>query len=137
MSAANDLRTYLLANTAVAAAIGTRMYPDALEQGAALPAAVYQVISRTHVQHLQGITTAGTVRVQIDCYAATRLAADAVAEAIVAALRLLAATPAAIGAGTIVGDLEIQGPRSDATGPDDGSDEWEYVASLDVILWVG
>lgn len=136
MSASKDLRTYLLADTAVAALIGTRLYPDALEQGCELPAAVYQVISRTHVQHLQGITTAGTVRVQIDCYAATRLAADAVAEAIVAALRLLAATPAAIGAGTFVGDLEIQGPRSEATGPDDGSDEWEYVASLDVILYV-
>lgn len=137
MSVAADLATYLLAQSSVSALIGSRIETDKLAQGETLPAVMLQVISRTHVQHLQGITTAGTVRVQIDCYAATRLAADAVAEAIVAALRLLAATPAAIGAGTFVGDLEIQGPRSEATGPDDGSDEWEYVASLDVILYVG
>jgi hypothetical protein len=137
VSAAYDLRTYLLADTAVAAAIGARMYADALPQAATLPAVVYQVISRTHVQHLKGITTAGTVRVQLDCYADTRLTADAVAEAIVGRLRTLAATPAAIGAGSYVGDLEIQGPRSEATGPADGSDEWVYSSSMDVLLNIG
>ncbi len=137
MSAAADLRTYLLANAGVAALIGPRCYPGSVKQSATLPAVAYWVISRTHVQHLKGITDAGTIRIQLDAQAATRLAADAVAEAIVAALKLLAATPATMGAGTPVCDVEIQGPRHGQEPPADGSDEWTYVSSVDAILNLG
>lgn len=135
--AADDLRDYLLANAGVAAAVGDRMYAWAIKQGSTLPAVHYHVISRTHAQHLGGITTAGTMRMQLDVYASTRLAADTAAEAIVAALRTLAAAPATIGVGTPVCDLEIQGPRHEAEAPDDGSDDWTYRSSLDVLLNLG
>lgn len=134
MSAPADLRTYLLANAGVSALIGTRMYPNALPQGATLPAVVYYLISSTHVQSLGGITAAGTCRVQLDCYAATRLAADGVSAPIVAALRLLSVGQQSIGAGTLVCDIEIQGPRDDQQEPADGSDEWTYISSLDALL---
>jgi len=137
MSVRSDVRTYLLAQSGISDLVGTRIYPGVLPQGATRPAVEMHVISRTHVQHLQGIQAAGTVRFQFDVSAETQLAADAVAEAIVAAFRSLAASPATIGAATYVGDLEIQGPRDTSEPPDDGSDAWTYGASLDVILYVG
>lgn len=137
MSAAADVRTYLLANSGVAALIGDRCYPGAVKQSATLPAVAYWVISRTHVRHLKGIAAAGTIRIQLDAQAALEPVAEAVAEAIVQAMRLLAATPATIGAGTPVCDVEIQGPRHGQEPPADGSDEWTYVSSVDVILNLG
>jgi len=138
MSAAADLGTYLLADTGVKTLIGTRCAPDKLEQSWALPAVVYYTISRTHVGTLQGVAAAGMMRVQIDTYASTRLTADAVGAAIVAALKTLAAAgPTTIGAGTKVCDVEIQGPRDDRQAPDDGSDEWTYISSVDAILNLG
>lgn len=135
---AADLRTYLLAAAGVSTLIGTRMYPGVLEQDVPRPAVVYYKISGTHVRTLGGIVAAGTVRIQLDCHAATRLAADAVAAAIVARLRTLAALgPTTIGAGSQVCDVEIQGPQDGHAPPVDGSDEWEHIASLDVILNVG
>lgn len=136
MSAPADLRTYLLAQSGVSTLIGTRMYPDALPEGATLPAVVYYRISGTHVESLGGIKAAGTCRVQLDAYAATRLAADAVGDALVAALRSLSVGQQSIGAGTIVCDVEIQGPRHDRQPPTDGSDEWEYICSVDALLWI-
>jgi len=137
MSAPADLRTYLLANAGVAALIGTRMYPDQLPQGATLPAVVYYRISGTYAESLGGVKAAGTCRVQLDAYAATRLAADAVGEAIVAALKLLSVGQQSIGSGTLVCDVEIQGPRSDRQPPADGSDEWQYICSVDALLNIG
>lgn len=136
MSAPADLRTYLLAQSGVSTLIGTRMYPNTLPQGATLPAVVYHRISGTHVESLGGIKAAGTCRVQLDGYAATRLAADAVGDAIVAALRSLSVGQQSIGAGTLVCDVEIQGPRDDQQQPADGSDEWLYVSSVDALLYV-
>lgn len=137
MSAPADLATYLLANAGVAALIGTRIEPDKLPQRATLPAVVYYRISGTHAESLSGIRSAGTCRVQLDAYAATRLAADAVGEAIVAALKLLSVGQQTIGSGTAVCDVEIQGPRSDRQPPADGSDEWTYISSVDALLTIG
>lgn len=137
MTIAADLRTYLLADAGVADLIGTRCYPDALPQGATLPAVVYYTISRTHAESLGGLKSAGQVRIQLDAYAATRIAADAVTEAILARLKTLSIGQNTIGSGTQVCDVEIQGPRSDRLQPEDGSDEWQYVSSLDALLTHG
>lgn len=148
MSTHTDLRDYVLEDAAIAAAVGAAVYPDHLPQSTDFPAIVFQVISRTWVQHLAGIAAAGSLRVQWDVYAATHAAAEAVAELLVARFRSLAAAcPTTIGgasesssesdSGTAVCDVEIQGPRSRADAPDDGSDQWTYVAGLDTILWIG
>ena len=138
MATAADVRTYVVGATGVAALIGTRMYPTNLPQACTLPAVAYHVISRSHVPHLKGVADAGTMRVQFDCWAKTRLGADAVGDAILARLKTLAALgPTTIGSATKVNDVEIDGPRHDGTPPPDGSDEWEYLCSLDGLFYIG
>lgn len=137
MAAAADLRTHLLADVTVAGLIGTRMYPRVLPQGAALPAATYRVVSRTHAPSLGGVTTSGLCRIQIDVFASLEATATSVAEAMLSRLRSLSAGQQTIGAGTRVTDVEIEGPRGDAEPPVDGSDEWRYVQSLDALLSIG
>jgi hypothetical protein len=137
VSVAADLRTYLIADATIAAAIVARMYPGALKQGATLPAAVYHVISGQHEGSLERIEEAGEVRVQIDCHATTQLAAETLSAAMVARLKTLCeACPTTIGGGSKISDVGIQGPRDLPEGPSDGSDEWGYVSSLDALLHV-
>jgi len=138
MSAAADLRTYLLANEAIAALVGTRFDPDKLPQRPTLPAVVYHVVSSTHAPGLQGIVDAGTCRIQIDCHAATRLEADEVSAAIVSRLKDLSALgPTVLDERTKVCDVEIVGPRYDRQPPADGSDNWQYISSVDAVLSLG
>lgn len=65
------VRTVLMGDAAVVALIGTRLYPNKLPQGAAMPAAVYNVISSVPENSFTGqvATTLKSSRVQIDCYA--------------------------------------------------------------------
>lgn len=138
MNIAQDARDYLLEDHSVAAAVGTRVYPAHLPQRPTLPAIVYQVISRSHLNHLGGIADAGQCRLQWDAYAATQAEADALADLMLARWRTLAATgPTTIGDGTAVCDVEMFGPIQRPEAPDDGSDQWTYVSSLDVVLSVG
>ena len=138
MGAPADVRTYVIGDTGVAALIGTRMYPTNLPQACTLPAVTYHVISRTHEPTLKGVAAAGTMRVQFDCWAETRLASDAVGDAIVARLKVLAALgPTTIGSATKCNDVAIEGPRHDSNPPPDGSDEWEYCCSLDGLFYLG
>jgi hypothetical protein len=75
-------RSKLIGTTGVSTLLGTRVYPDRLPQGATLPAAVYYQISLTEETHLGGLVGVGHARIQIDAYASTRLAANALALAI-------------------------------------------------------
>jgi len=136
MTVASDFRTYLLAQSAITDLIGTRVHPNHPPEIPTWPLLILRTISRTHAQHLAGIATAGTQRIQIDAWAATRLAADALSEAVLTALRSLAGAPATIGSGTRVCDVEIFGPRDDDLPPADGSDEWLYLSSLDALLTI-
>jgi len=134
----DDLRTYLLADSTLAALVGTRIYPGSLDQGCTLPAVAMWTISRGHDVSLSGVVEAGEARIQLDAHAATRAAADAVAAAIVARLKTLsAACPTTIGDGTAVCDVDIEGPRDDHERPADGSADWEYISSLDALLTIG
>ena len=138
MGVAADVRTYIIGDAGVAALIGTRMHPTNLPQACTLPAVTYHIISRSHEPTLEGIAAAGMVRVQFDCWATTRLAADAVGDAIVARLKTLAALgPTTIGSATAVNDAGIEGPRHESNPPPDGSDEWEYCCSLDGLFYLG
>lgn len=135
MGVAADARTYLLADTSIAAVVGTRCYPNNLPQNATLPAIVYHVISRSHTTWLGGIKqSSGPIRLQWDIYAATRVAADALAELVLARFRTLSAACPTTMTATRVCDVEIYGPVEDAEGPDDGSDEWTYRSLIDSIL---
>lgn len=65
------LRTRLMADAAVVALIGARLYPNELPEGSPLPAAVYGIISNVPESSFTGdtSTTLKTARVQIDSYA--------------------------------------------------------------------
>lgn len=62
------LRAYLLADTAIAAVIGTRIYWSQRPQGAALPCIVLNVISSVPTYEYTGGAPIVDARVQVDVY---------------------------------------------------------------------
>jgi hypothetical protein len=62
---------------------GTRFRPDELAQGETLPAVAYFVFSEDSETALTGKVGLAQSRVQLDCYATTRSAANELADAIV------------------------------------------------------
>jgi hypothetical protein len=112
------------------------MAPGNIAQDETLPAVAYHVISGQHEGELGGIDLAGEVRLQFDAHADTQLAAEAVTAAILAAARTLcAACPTTIGDGSPVCDVEVFGPRDLSEHLADGSDEWRFVSSVDLLLY--
>ena len=88
MSIESSLFTALTGNAALTALIGTRLYPDAMPQGAVLPCIVYQRISTPRTQ---GFGSSQPVivsrpRLQFSCWALTASAALAVCAALRTAL---------------------------------------------------
>lgn len=76
-----ELRTYILADTVIAALVGTRMYPQVLPQNPTYPAITYTLIggAGSVVTH-DGPAGLENVSLQIDCWAQTQLTAAALAE---------------------------------------------------------
>ena len=66
-----SLRGYLLADTGVAALVGTRIYPRVLPQGVRDPAIVYNRVSMLGDHHMLGASGLVEVRMQIDAWADT------------------------------------------------------------------
>ena len=127
-------RTKLIGTSAVAALLGTRIYPDQLPQSPTLPAAVYYGISGTDEPRLSGLAGFATERIQIDAYASTRLAANALALAIRDALT------SSWGRGTwgtvgVSGCNPEGGERYDTQELGDGSDERQFITSRDYLVY--
>lgn len=73
----SDILTALLADSAVTAIVGARIYPMRIPQGADLPAIVYQKISSVPVNSLDGDSGLDSVRMQFTSWASTySVAAD-------------------------------------------------------------
>ena len=72
--------------TAINALIGTRYWPDIAPDNAALPRITYQVISEIRNDWIDGPGVGKRCRIQINCWAATRNGADALADAVEAQL---------------------------------------------------
>ena len=126
-------RTKLIGTAAVAAILGTRIYPDHLPQGATLPAAVYFVVSGTDEVDLAGMSGVAHARVQIDAYATTRTAANALSTAVRDAL---AATHNRGLWGTVatLGTTPQGGERYDTQSVGDGSDERQFITMRDYLI---
>ena len=75
------LYTHLTGNSSVAALVGTRIYPVTLPQDPVLPCITYQVVAEPRVHALDG-ASAPMPYVQIDCWAATYLAAGGLADVV-------------------------------------------------------
>lgn len=71
MTIETDLRTKVLADSAVSSRVGTRMYPGEAPQGVAYPFLTYQVISAQSTQHLGGKSNMHDPLIQIDAWALT------------------------------------------------------------------
>lgn len=87
MSAETELRALLVADSAVAALVGTRVSADRAEQGAAMPFVVFGRTSTQPVQCLDGSVLLSAVSIDVQCWANTRAGADALADAVTAAIR--------------------------------------------------
>ncbi len=82
------LRLNLLADSAVAAIVGTKIYSVPVPQSAALPYATLQYISQETVDTLGGFEGVVTERWQIDAYAASVTGVLALKKAIFDALHM-------------------------------------------------
>lgn len=101
------LRGRIVANGAVSAALGTRLYPvNKVPQNATKPYAYYQVISDPRPEHLQGYDAARQSRVQIDVIADAYDVARDIGEKII----LSVAAPGSHG-GIQFGRTKGEGPR--------------------------
>jgi len=89
--------THLKTITAVTDLAGTRFRPDELAEGETLPAVRYTVVAEdTYKTHGGKIGLAET-RLQLDCYAITRAAANDLADEIVGSLDGLGHQPGSSG----------------------------------------
>lgn len=75
MTLEEGLRTYTLAGSAVAALVGTRMYPRMLPQTPTLPALVFQRVDTRRLHDLAGPDGLPRPRMQITCWATLPLGA--------------------------------------------------------------
>lgn len=125
-----SLRALLLADASVLAQVGSRIIPDQLAQAETLPAIVYRVIDGRHYHDITG-PNAGMVRsrVTLECFAATRAAANSLAELVRnSGIR----TWSGDAYGVDVRSVEIDSGTFYYTDqPTDGSHEYRYVASVD------
>lgn len=127
-----SIRTLTLADASVSSTVGTRMYSDYLRQSATLPAITYFVVDTVTNQHLTGIANASQARIQIDCYAASRSAANSLADDVRRALQGQNHTLA--GTQYI---LDISLPSGEHHGivpPEEGSDTRQFITSQDFLV---
>jgi hypothetical protein len=110
------LRAKLVATSGVTTLVSTRIYPDELPQGSALPAIRYSLISDVPDRHVPGFREA---RVQVSVYDddPTPTDANTVAEAVISAISRteLQMEPASWTAGatafTVITCRAVNGPR--------------------------
>lgn len=123
-------RTYLLTKSGVTNLISTRIYPDALPQNPTIPCAVYYVISDNPDHHFTGASQLTVLRIQLDCYAVTRLAANALSEA----MRNAADGYRGAMGSEVAHMCHLDSKRYETDDPRDASDSYRYVVSQDWIL---
>lgn len=136
MSAIGEaIRTKLLSYGTVSALIGQRMYPDAMIEGAALPAVVYYVTSTQRDHMLSGVGKSAHARFTLDCYAKKRSTCNAIERAIretgIDSFRGVVSGYALDGVDFDSGDEYMQEP------PTDGNQEHRYIVSFDLLVHYG
>ena len=81
-----EINNILLANGAVAALVGTRIYPLKLRQAATMPAITYSTIAGGDDVTHDGARGLADLTVQVDCWGLTYLQMDGLFNAVLAAL---------------------------------------------------
>lgn len=90
------LYTKLSSTAGLTALVSTRIYPDLMPQSPTLPAVTYQMISNVREERHRGQTGDARPRFQLTCWAATALAAAAVANQVRLAVMAMSGTIAAV-----------------------------------------
>lgn len=126
------VRSYLLGKSAVTDLLSQRIYTDALPQGATMPAVVMNKLFTTHDVACSDFAGLAHARLQFECYAATRLVANSLAEAIRGSG--IAVFKGETGGADIRGARVEEGMSYKTDPPTDGSDESRYVSVLDLVV---
>lgn len=122
-------RTKLLSYTAVSAIVGQRMYADNLLQTSTIPAIVFTKISTERDHEITNVTRSGHVRIQMDCYAASRDGANDLAHAIRnTGICAFSGTVSGIYLGCTTID---SGDSYGTDTPTDGNQVYRYITSFD------
>lgn len=129
---ATALRAYMLSKTPITDIIGQRLYTDALPQRATMPAAVMNKLFTMHEHALSDFAGLAHARIQVECYADTRLAANTLISAFKSSG--LVAYKGVFGGVDIRGARVEEGESYKTDPPTDGSDESRYVSVLDFVI---
>ena len=86
MSAESELYDLLTTAAGVTALVGAQVYPDLVPQGKEPPYVGFERVSTVPVATIHGTVLANEVAMTVACWAATRLAAEGLADAVDAAM---------------------------------------------------
>lgn len=104
------VRTYLLTISGLTSLVGTKILPDELSDGVALPAVLYQKISDVKTHSLTGQSSLERPIFQYSAYASTKSAAIAIKNQLKTALRDYQGTLS----GLVIQKIELQNENSSA-----------------------
>jgi hypothetical protein len=122
------IRTYLLTVSGVTSLVGTRILPDELAGGIALPCVIYQKISDTKIHSLTGQLNVERPIYQYTAYATTK----SVARSIITQLKTALSDYSGTLSGIVIQKIELQSERSSYQGKDKQSDVMTaYVEDLE------
>jgi hypothetical protein len=129
------VRAYLLTKTAITDIVGQRIYTDKLPQKATLPAVTMRIQSERYVHALAGLVGLVDTRLQMECYAATRLATNALCDAIIwSGIDAIKGTYSDL---DIRGVMVEDGRRSFEDDDTAGGDDARYVSQFDLtVTWL-
>jgi uncharacterized protein DUF3168 len=121
------LRTFLLADAGVSAAVGgSRIFPNTLQQGVKDPSIVYSRVSGLADHHMQGASGLTRPRFQIDAYATTQDLATNLADLVKFRLD---------GYSGLMGSVMVQGVFFDTEREDFQADIDLHRISRDYLFW--
>lgn len=129
----NAIYEYLIADAGVSALVGTRVRPDALDDGEAMPAVLFYRTTGVHELKITGsLSGIAETRVSIHCFANTRKQANEVAEAVRLAMVDFAGTRSGVKIRTSVVDT---GQMHSIDNPVGGTEVYRYVTSQDFRIF--
>lgn len=129
------IRGFLVADAGVLALVASRIYPDVLPQGYSVAtggALTYTIIDTVHDHLINGLSGIARSRVEFAAFAATRAAANVIAEAVRASG--LAGTTGTVGGLFIESVMIDQGIQTLDERPTDGSQEHRYLTVFDYLI---
>lgn len=123
--------SHVITDAAVSAIIESRFFPGAIPEGQILPAAVYQQISAVHDETLDGADGLANARFQLSAWAATRIAAKALAETIRLRLQSYRGTLGSV----VIQDISLIDRRDLLEEAVNNAQQRRYGVQLDFEIW--